>query len=200
MWVFSKSSDNTTAGMGSLQTQKMATGPMFQKKKKKMQICQGAWPWGLKPNRRKRCGLGGGWQMGGSLIEIRAGTGPAREGHSNFSFFSPFPLEMKHCRPAPLPSLPPLGSNQNQVRIDPGWSSEVLPGRGRERSPGGGPPKPKTHKLGGEWNGVHSRMVCWGHVPGEWRTTEVGACLWLCLCLPRPTCAAMKSEVGDEEE
>lgn len=35
MWVFSKSSDNTTAGMGSLQTQKMATGPMFQKKKKK---------------------------------------------------------------------------------------------------------------------------------------------------------------------
>lgn len=34
MWVFSKSSDNTTAGMGSLQTQKMAAGPMFQKKKK----------------------------------------------------------------------------------------------------------------------------------------------------------------------
>lgn len=160
-----------------------------------MQICQGAWPWGLGPKRRKRCR-----QMGGSLIEIRAGTSPQDKVALTFPFLSPFPFEMKNCPPAPLPSLPPLGSHQNQVRIAPGWSSDILPGRGRERSPGGGPPKPKTHKLGGEWNGVHSRLVCWGHVLGRWRTMEVGACLWPCLCLPGPACAAMKSEVGDEEE
>ena len=191
----------TAAGMGSLQTQKIATGPCSRGKK--MQICQGVWPRGLEPKRRKRCRLGGGWQVGGSLTEIRAGTDPSREGHSSFSFSFSLSTwnEALSPPPAPLSSLPPLGSCQNQVRIAPGWSSEVLPGRGRERSPGGQTSKAQGSQArkGAEWTPFQTGLL--GYVPGGWAlTTEVGACLWLCLCLPRPPCAAMESGVGDEEE
>ena len=131
-----------------------------------MQIYWGAWPWGLEPNRIKRCGLGGGWQMGGSLIEIRAGTSPAREGRSNFSFSFSLPTWNEALPSSPSALTPTPGKSPESGEDSPRlkfWSS---PWQRKGKEPWGRTSKAQDSQAG---RGVQL---------SPFQTGLLGACSW----------------------